>query len=102
MLVKGVQNDYYELQTSFLESIETALKEINPNVAKEFQTMFYGESEEILSYKEKNEECVKASKTSFGSINIDAKDIDLESGFTKTRLLLIDEYETDGGYKTKA
>jgi len=45
---------------------------------------------------------VKVSKTSFGSINIDAKDGDLESGFTKTRLLLIDEYESDGGVKTKA
>lgn len=103
MLVKGLQNDYYELQVAFLDAIEDAIKELkDDSLLKIYQNIFFGMSEEILSYKEKDGEASRINKTTFGSINIDAKDRDLESGFAKTRLLLIDEYETDSGEKTKA
>lgn len=64
--------------------------------------MFYGEAKEILSYKENDKEIIKFNDTTFGSISIEAADKDLEKGFLNTRVLIIDEYETDNKEKTKA
>ena len=64
--------------------------------------MFYGEAKEILSYKENDKEIIKFNDTTFGSISIEAADKDLEKGFLNTRVLIIDEYETENKEKTKA
>lgn len=64
--------------------------------------MFYGEAKEILSYKENDKEIIRFNDTTFGSISIEAADKDLEKGFINTRILIIDEYETENKEKTKA
>ncbi|CAD8212759.1 unnamed protein product [Paramecium octaurelia] len=103
MLIKGVQNDFNELQNAFLEAIEQALKDIEEEeLKKSFCQMFYGESKEILTYKEKEQEVIKFTTTAFGSISIDAQDKDLEKGFLNSRILIIDEYETNSKEKVKA
>ncbi|CAD8189094.1 unnamed protein product [Paramecium pentaurelia] len=103
MFIRGVQNDFNELQNSFLDAIEQALKEENfEEEKKKFCEMFYGEAKEILSYKENDKEIIKFNDTTFGSISIEAADKDLEKGFINTRILIIDEYETDNKEKTKA
>ncbi|CAD8205995.1 unnamed protein product [Paramecium pentaurelia] len=103
LLIKGVQNDFNELQNAFLEGIEQALKQIGEEeLKKQFCQMFYGESKEILTYKEKEQEIIKFTITNFGSISIDAQDKNLEKGFLNTRILIIDEYETNSKDKVKA
>ncbi|CAD8101453.1 unnamed protein product [Paramecium primaurelia] len=103
LLIKGVQNDFNELQNAFLEGIEQALKQIGEDeLKKQFCQMFYGDSKEILTYKEKEQEVIKFTITNFGSISIDAQDKNLEKGFLNTRILIIDEYETNSKDKVKA
>ncbi|CAD8089474.1 unnamed protein product [Paramecium primaurelia] len=103
MFIRGVQNDFNELQNSFQDAIEQALKEENfEQQKKQFCEMFYGEAKEILSYKENDKEIIKFNDTTFGSISIEAADKDLEKGFLNTRVLIIDEYETENKEKTKA
>ncbi|CAD8122883.1 unnamed protein product [Paramecium sonneborni] len=103
LLIKGVQNDFNELQNAFLDGIEQALKDIgDEELKKQFSQIFYGESKEILTYKEKEEEIIKSTITTFGSISIDAQDKNLEKGFLNTRILIIDEFENDSKMKTKA
>lgn len=55
-----------------------------------------------MSYKENDKEIIKFNDTTFGSISIEAADKDLEKGFLNTRVLIIDEYETENKEKTKA
>ncbi|CAD8195374.1 unnamed protein product [Paramecium octaurelia] len=103
MFIRGIQNDFNELQNSFLDAIEQALKEEDfEQKKKQFCEMFYGEAKEILSYKENDQEIIKFNDTTFGSISIEAADKDLEKGFLNTRVLIIDDYETDNKEKTKA
>ncbi|CAD8071195.1 unnamed protein product [Paramecium sonneborni] len=103
MFIRGVQNDFNELQNSFLDAMEQAFKEENFEQEKKlFCDIFYGQAKEILSYKENDQEIIKINDTIFGSISIEAADKDLEKGFINTRVLIIDEYETDTKEKTKA
>jgi hypothetical protein len=105
MLVKGVQNDYYELWVSFLDAIEAGLKEVLPKdhpLMEELRTTFYGRAEENLMYSEGDSEIIKASETTFGVVNIDSKDGELYKAFRNCQSLTIDEYLPDGGQPTQA
>lgn len=87
LLVKGVQNDYYELWVSFLDAIEAGMKEVLTDPAhpiiESFKGMFYGRAEENLMYSDGDAEIIKASETTFGVVNLDSKDGELYKAFHK-------------------
>jgi signal-transduction protein with cAMP-binding, CBS, and nucleotidyltransferase domain len=84
-----------------LEGKSVEEKEQHP-LMRSLSEMFYGKSEEVLTYNEADSEVCRFTKATFGVVNVDSRDGELYQAFRKCQALEVEDFETESKTKTKA